>query len=280
MDELNLHCEPVVTQKIVVIDATRGVEIDDINMPDKAQGYSHSLHTTPLTTKLTLSNYMVGLMEAVCASIIEKSHTDLARHVLPLIASNVPGRLDAAKREAVAARENLQSTIELSDPARAKQLANARDEMDSIVNEWRAKMQMNVDALCNVITTAFSQSNFIRSATDASRKELTEEAHKLRGVAGGLEMGALKKVWSQRIQSIVDEELQLILDKIADHDKRKLEDVMLHLKDTPLAVQEIQLTYGEPLIDRCQMCACHENVLHSIDSLRTTLLRYADQIAM
>lgn len=296
MSDLNVACEPEAGALVTVIDDAKGLSIDDLvhehtmaqpSPPPAAvesapEATFASTRVARTTDVVALPEYLNGLREGVERSVSGRGEGELARFLLPLLNANLPERLQAATSESQSARQNLQRTIELSDPTRAEQLAATRDRVEAAVEAWRSQLEQSVDVLRTSIADAFSQTAAINGSTTRVRRELVEEAGKLRRIASDLDMGALRKVWEEKLRAIVDEELETMLHRIDAQERSRKDRAASSLRDA-FRVVEIDAAgagAGEPLVERCRTCACKQIVLKVLNDIRDTFIANATQIAV
>ena len=290
MADLDVACAPERGAMISVIDDVKGSSIEDLerlkavaDIPPAATPPTElrfaSTARTP-SDAVGLPEYLNGLRDGVERAVSGRGDAELARFLLPLLNANLLERLEAATLENRQARQNLQRTIELSDPARAEQLAATRDRVEAVVETWRVQLEQSVDVLRSSIAHAFSQTAAIDGSSTRVRRELVEEANKLRRLASDLDMGALRKVWEEKLRLIVDEELETMLHRIDAQERSKKDRVASTLRDAFRVVEIDGSGFGEPLVERCRACACKQIVLKVLNDIRDTFTTNAAHIAV
>lgn len=276
MHEVQVRCEPEEGVVVSVTDDAQGVPIDALELSEPRVRAPAAPRHAPANA-LPLPEYLRGLREGVRRAVAERDTLELARFSLPLLTPCVPAQLDDAARETQRARQNLQRTLEVSDPARAEQLATARDRSEALVAAWRAELQREVDALCSDVSNAIKQASVAEGEAERVRTALAAEAKKLCTLASDLETGALRQVWEAKLRDIVDAELCAVLERVDSHALKRREMASDGLR--PIGVRDLDLTEAEPLVARCRRCACRQHSLEALGEVRGTLLAHAAQLA-
>lgn len=292
MADLDVACEPERGAMVSVIEDAKGFSIEDLEHQEEAAaelppvaapptepGFASAAARAP-SDVVSLPKYLNGLRDGVERSVSGRGETELARFLLPLLNANLSERLRAATLENQQARQNLQRTIELSDPSRAEQLATTRDRVEAAVEAWRTQLEQSVDVLRSSIADAISQTAAIDDSATRVRKELVEEADKLRRLASDLDMGALRKVWEEKLRLIVDEELETMLHRIDAQERSRKDRAASTLRDAFRVVEIDSSGFGEPLVERCRTCACQQIVFKVLNDIRDTFTANAAQIAV
>lgn len=289
MADLDVRCEPTQGAIVSVVDDVQGVSIDELERREDESDAPppRTTDAPPLSPKgvtasvVALPRYLEGLRDGVERTVSGRGHVDLARFVLPLLTSDLSRRLETAIGETARARQNLQRTIELSDPSRAAQLATTRAHADAAVDEWRTELEQSVDSLRSGIAHAIAKTAAIAASTAHVRKELEREATNLRNLASDLDMGALRRVWEERLRGIVDEELEAMLRRIDEQERVQKEQAAASLREASRFVADDLdgAPEGEPLVDRYRHCACRQDVLQALENIRGTFVQHAAHLA-
>lgn len=209
-----------------------------------------------------------------------KEYLKFATLVLPVLQLNTAQIFESTEREVTSSKSHLQSMIELSDAARARQLAEARKAVEEEWRPWYDEFQTTIAALVAMLRDSCKRINAIHCSKNEACECLNAEAKALQNLCSGLNLGSHKELWTKRIEEVVSSELESALARANKNATAMANDARGDLKRISLSsVKQMPLVKNsEPLVDRVAAAERRAALVRAIHEITSAIRQCEEQL--